>query len=329
MNDKLAASASSEKINFVSFNQDHDCFACATDEGFRIYNTCPYDSTFSRSLGTRIRIVEMLFRSNIVAIVGADTGTSFPPTKVFIWDDHDTKCIGEISFKREVKGVRLRRDVIVVVLEDVVYLYRFCDFQLLNKLPTFSNPAGLCAISADENLVIAAPGEAAGNIQIINTEQNTRMEKRAHVTALAAITLSRDGKLCATASEKGTLVRVFATADGSLLQELRRGSGRSAIFSIGFDSKGNWLACASNQKTVHVFALAGNGPASAPMESSGTEERKADAKNPTSVFKFMEGIIPYFKSERSFAKFRLSGEPGVVGFGPEGSNSLIGIFPQV
>ena len=40
----------------------------------------------------------------------------------------------------------------------------------------------------------------------------------AHTTALACIALSLDGKLLATASERGTLVRIFSTADGSKVQ---------------------------------------------------------------------------------------------------------------
>ena len=41
---------------------------------------------------------------------------------------------------------------------------------------------------------------------------------QAHTTALASLALSLDGKLLATASEKGTLIRIFSTTDGSKLQ---------------------------------------------------------------------------------------------------------------
>jgi hypothetical protein len=34
---------------------------------------------------------------------------------VMIWDDHQSRCIGELSFRVEVRAVRLRRDKIVVV----------------------------------------------------------------------------------------------------------------------------------------------------------------------------------------------------------------------
>jgi WD40 repeat protein len=40
----------------------------------------------------------------------------------------------------------------------------------------------------------------------------------AHSNSLCCITLSLDGKRLASASEKGTLVRVWNTADGQLLQ---------------------------------------------------------------------------------------------------------------
>ena len=41
---------------------------------------------------------------------------------------------------------------------------------------------------------------------------------QAHSTALACLALSLDGKLLATASERGTLVRIFSTNDGTKLQ---------------------------------------------------------------------------------------------------------------
>lgn len=42
-----------------------------------------------------------------------------------IWDDHQGKCIGELSFKTQVRAVRLRRDRIVVALEHKVLVYNF------------------------------------------------------------------------------------------------------------------------------------------------------------------------------------------------------------
>ena len=110
--------------------------------------------------GGGIRFVEMLFRCNIFALVGARDNTRFHPNKVIIWDDQRRKDIGELSFRHEVKAVRLRRDKVVVVLEFKVLLYKFADLTCVLEVDTVSNSKGLCALCPSPNhTVLACPGE--------------------------------------------------------------------------------------------------------------------------------------------------------------------------
>jgi hypothetical protein len=56
-------------------------------------------------------------------------------------------------------------------------------------------------------------------------------------------------------------VRIFSTADGSKLRELRRGSDPAAIYCLAF-SRGelpDWVAVTSDKGTAHVFSLAAGG----------------------------------------------------------------------
>lgn len=62
-------------------------------------------------------------------------------------------------FKNEVKAVKLRRDHVVVVLLQKVYVYRFSDLKLLDQITTLPNPRGLVSLCPDSShTVLACPG---------------------------------------------------------------------------------------------------------------------------------------------------------------------------
>ncbi len=245
---------------FVAFNQDSGCFACGTDSGFRIYNVDPFKETFKRNFNNGIGIVEMLFRCNLLALVGGGNSPRYPPNKVMIWDDHQNRCVGELSFRSDVRAVKLRRDRVVVVLATKVYVYRFSDLKLLDQIDTQPNPRGLVALCPHpKHNVLACPGVTRGHARVELYDARKSTVVAAHESDLARLALSGDGSLLATASDKGTLIRVFDSHSGAQLREFRRGVDRALVYSIVFCPETKYLACSSDKGTVHVFNLKSEG----------------------------------------------------------------------
>jgi WD repeat-containing protein 45 len=246
-----------QELLFAGFNQDAGCFACGTTKGFVIYNVDPFRETFQRIFSNGgIGIVEMLFRCNLVALVGGGRNPRYPPNKVMIWDDHQNKCIGELKFRTEVKAVKLRRDSIVVVLETKVFVYRFRDLKLLDQIVTIANPKGLVSLCPEANSnVLAVPGLQKGSIRIELYNMSKATLIKAHDADLAQFALNIDGSRIASASEKGTLIRIWNCHTGEPLRELRRGVDRADIYCICFNGNSSLLACSSDKGTIHVFSL--------------------------------------------------------------------------
>uniref|UniRef100_A0A061RD06 Wd repeat domain phosphoinositide-interacting protein 3-like n=1 Tax=Tetraselmis sp. GSL018 TaxID=582737 RepID=A0A061RD06_9CHLO len=316
------------------FNQDCQCFAAGTTSGFRVFNCDPFRETFRREFNNGgIGIVEMLFRCNILALVGGGDTPKYPPNKVMIWDDHQGKCIGELSFRSPVRAVRLRRDRIVVALEHKVLVYNFADLKLLHQIETCSNTKGLVALSAAaDSTVMACPGLHKGQVRVELYDVRRTKFITAHKNPLSQLALSLDGKVVATASEKGTLIRLFNTSDATQLQELRRGANAADIYSLALSRDAEWLACSSDKGTVHVFAAGANSRAAqaAQQQQRQLPEGGAEGEPPAapakgSAFSFIKGFLPdYFSSEWSHAQFKARADtPSKVGFGLQPNTILV------
>jgi len=123
-----------------------------------------------------------------------------------------------------------------MVLEEEIYLYDMSNMTLLYTIATSPNPGAICALSpSSENCYIAYPlpkpreetadkrpshtppgstyvPPTSGKVLIFDTLALTAVNVvEAHRAPLSCIALNNDGTILATASETGTIIRVFST----------------------------------------------------------------------------------------------------------------------
>ncbi|KAF0324511.1 SVP1-like protein 2 [Colletotrichum sp. SAR11_239] len=243
--------APSTVVLSVSFNNDASCFSVGLNTGICIFHTKSCLLKASKDFNGGIGLVEMMGTTNYLALVGGGRQPKFSSSKAIIWDGLKSKVAMEISSLTPVRGVRIGRNRIVVALQNSVRVYSFAkppDLQAVYE--TTNNPFGLCCLSEK---TIAFPGRTVGQVQLVDIGTGNVSIIPAHSSALRAIQLSPDGESLATASEQGTLIRVFATSNCAKVAELRRGVDPATIFSLGFSPEGTKVACTSDKSTLHVF----------------------------------------------------------------------------
>ncbi|CAM0907368.1 unnamed protein product [Alopecurus aequalis] len=318
----VADAPAPDPLVHVAFNQHGTHFVAATATGFHVFSCHLLERVMHRSgpavasPGRTVSSAELLTRSELAVVTrGPDADDT-----IDFWNGMcmEPKVASVRSSHGAVGGIRLHGEYTLVAYEQKARLYFGGNMD--NKVTTGPNPLGLCAMAAGTEghplVSYALPRQLVGEVQVLRRLTSGTVDVRAHDSAVACIALSHDGRLLATAGTRGTLVRVFSTADGSKLQELRRGTDGAIIYCIAFSPDSKWLAVASDKATVHVFRLDDFDLTSSSPEDGGdfvllptspipSSAAQGKAKQGSSL-SFLKGYLPtYFSSEWSFAQFRV------------------------
>lgn len=174
-----------------------------------------------------------------------------------IWHFKKGTEICNYRYPSDILSVRLNRSRLVVCLRDSIYVHNIRDMRLMNSIRHIApNDNGLCSLSLMSHLAFPVSNDC-GELQIYDAENlHIKLKIKAHDSPLSAFNFSPNGQLLATASEKGTVIRVFCVKNGQRVHEFRRGVKRCVrIASLNFSSCSNYLCVSSNTETVHVFKI--------------------------------------------------------------------------
>lgn len=191
--------------------------------------------------------------------------------------------------------------------ENKIYLFNFISFESIDTIDTGKNEKGMISISTDpDKTIVAYLPEEQGHVQIKIYNEDSEPEVkdiRAHSSNVFCISLNKKGNLLATASDNGTLIRIFNVIDGTRIKQVRRGTENAIIYSISFDINSKYIVVTSDRATVHLFSI----------------ENSEEGKNQTSFMSkftklFNKNSSTYFDSEWSFAKLKINETKCIASF---------------
>ena len=310
-----------EKCLYLSFNPDSSLFCIGTNKGFRVFTSNPFKCVGKRDISGGIGIVEILNNTNIFALVGTEENLKFGPNKVILWNELKQKVENQLIVSNNVKNIKIKRTKIFIIEENNILVFTLGNYEKIDSLKTFTNKIGIFGISLDPKInMISYPSPDAG--KIITKDYDNKIEGdfivseiNAHKNEIIALVMNYDGSLIASASERGTIIKIFKSKDGSLLQELRRGTEPAEIYSLAFDFKSRFIACSSNKGTVHIFNI----------NNDEIDEKNKNQKSILgNVVKYLGFKNEYLSSEWSFAQYRLTcKEKNIISFNHEKDDIII------
>lgn len=125
----------------------------------------------------------------------------------------------------------------------------------------------------------------SGDVLLFSTRSLTVSNViQAHKSPISYLSINSTGTLLATASDKGTVIRVWSIPGAEKLYQFRRGTREARIYSINFNVVSTLLAVSSAHDTVHIFKLGsqkagttspgknGGGRPASPTESTESRE---------------------------------------------------------
>ncbi|KIJ20146.1 hypothetical protein PAXINDRAFT_166281 [Paxillus involutus ATCC 200175] len=310
--------ASPVQVFDTQFDADCHIFTTSTPAGFAVYQTWPLKLLRKRELaGGTLAAVVPCHTSSLLFLLGGGRSPLYPPNKVILWDDATGVEVAELEFRERVGGIACRRGWLAVALRRRVVVFEVQDTVVRKaEYDTCDNPRGILAMATGAYAtLLAIPGRQMGHVQLVHLppcrppvpfgpppsvppskpppppSKHPVSIIAAHESPLTTLSAPPSGRLLATTSSRGTLVRIWDTVSGKLLREFRRGSDKAEIYGVAFRPDEKEVGVWSDKGTVHVFSLV----------SSGASNRQSSL-SPLAPFL---PLPKYFDSEWSYAQYRI------------------------
>ena len=256
------------KILYTSFNKDNSCLSLGMQNGYRIYDLTKRDSLlfYERILGKGIGIIEMLEKTCILALVGGGNDPWCGYNQVNIYNDQEGKVIANMKFKSNILNIRLKRDTMLVICENCIYLIGFKNFKSIDSinfgeekkkqiafafcLEKGVNKFAFNIINNLENKIIINSYDAENQKKTVELKSNYKPNN-----SIKFMEFNKKGQLLAIAAKNYQFLELYNTENGYIICKCKLESEQLNIKYISFSQDNNFICCFLDCGEVNIFNI--------------------------------------------------------------------------
>ena len=256
------------KILYLSFNKDKTCLSLGMETGYRIYDLTKKDTLFfyERIFGKGIGIIEMLEKTNILGLVGGGSEPWENEKRVILYDDKVGNAIVNFGFKSKVLNIKLKKDKMLVICENFIYLIGFSNFKSIDSIdlgeekrtkigfaftlePEMDKLAYNIINSIDNKIIINSYNK--DNIKTL-IELNTNYKKE---NIIQFMEFNKKGNLIAVTAKNNKHLELFNAETGLIICKCNLELDASNTKYISFSKENDFICCSLYSGEIAIFNL--------------------------------------------------------------------------
>ena len=256
------------KILYLSFNKDKSCLSLGMQKGYRIYDLSKKDSLYyyERILDKGIGIIEMLEKTNMLGLVGGGSEPFGDSNRVFIYDDNEGKIIANIGFRSNVLNIRLKRDRMLVICENFIYLITFSNFKSIDSIDLGTEKKTKIGfaftLETHFNKLAYNINNNVDNKIIINTydanNAKTSIELKTNYqkdNIIEFMEFNKTGHLLIVTAKNSDYLELYNTENGNIMCKCNIEKDGSYIKYMTFSKEDDFICCSLNYGEFVIFNL--------------------------------------------------------------------------
>ena len=261
------------QVLYISFNHDNNYLSLGTLSGFKIFSLIKKEIEliyqFQYDPVEPVKIIEMLYTSQLLLIVGKNETAHLSPKKLTLFDLGEKKIIHSLNpYNTEIKLVRLNKRRVIVYADNTIYIYNLLNMQLLHSIKLeediitteksfYQGQICLSPNSDENNYLVYSNSQRQGLLKIYDALYLTYVNFiQAHKNPLFKMCINSKGNLLASCSNNNGSIKIFGLPKGEKIFKFQRGYTYNMITGMNFNIIGNTkLVISSASGNIHIFDL--------------------------------------------------------------------------